>query len=241
MTIISSVFLSSILVGLFSGVLINYLADVLPGTRSLSRPDWWPLSAQAAGRYLFSPRKFLVHLLTLLAVVYVFQNPPIVFPAYLFLAILLYFGLVTIIDIEHRIVMHPVSVAGGLLTAAIGIWRHGWALTLIGAAGGFTLMLALYFFGDLLGRGLARLRKQPWGETALGLGDVNLAAVIGLLTGWPGVLVALVSGIVLAGVYSLVYVVLSILRGNYRLFAAIPYAPFMCIGAVILVATSIYR
>jgi leader peptidase (prepilin peptidase)/N-methyltransferase len=229
-----------ILAGLLTGLLVNYLADVLPQTRRLSKPLWLG-NDKSLLAYLLLARVLFVQFFYLAAAIYLYKTPPFNFPAYLFFAILLYFGLVTLIDVEHRIVMHPLSIAGALLMAAIGVWRHGWVLTLIGAAGGFTLMLALYFVGDLLGRGLARLRKQQWAETALGLGDVNLAAVIGLLMGWPGVLAALVLGIMLAGLYSLIYIVLSILRGNYRLFAAIPYAPFMCIGAVILVATSIYR
>jgi leader peptidase (prepilin peptidase)/N-methyltransferase len=234
------VLIAWILAGLLAGLLVNYLADVLPQTRRLSRPLWLSKDKELLA-YLLIPRVLFVQFFFLAAAIYLFKTPPYHFPSYLFFVILMYFGLVTFIDIEHRIVMHPVSIAGAVLMAAIGIWRHGWALTLIGAAAGFTLMLALYFVGDLLGRGLARLRKQPWAETALGLGDVNLAAVIGLLMGWPGVLAALAVGIALAGVYSLVYVFLSLLRGNYRLFAAIPYAPFMCVGTVILVAASIYR
>lgn len=187
------------------------------------------------------PRVLFVQLFYLGAALYLHENPPLNFPVYLFFVILIYFGLVTVVDVEHRIVMHPVSLVGALLMAAIGVWRHGWILTLYGAVGGFTLMLALYFAGDQLGRGLARLRKQPWGETALGFGDVNLAAVIGLLMGWPGVLVALFVSIALAGVFSLVYIIVSMLRGKYQLFAAIPYAPFMCTGTVILVAVSIYQ
>lgn len=232
--------LSGVLVGLLSGLFVNYLADVLPHTRRLSKPSWWPLNDKGRASYL-STRSVLVHIFYLVSAIYVYQTPPLNFPVSLFTCVLIYFGLVTVIDIEHRIVMHPVSLAGALLMGAIGVWRHGWVLTVLGAAGGFTLMLALYFAGDLLGRGLARLRKQPWGETALGFGDVNLAAVIGLLMGCPGVLVALFVGIALAGVFSLAYIILSMLRGQYQLFAAIPYAPFMCIGTVVLVAVSIYQ
>jgi prepilin signal peptidase PulO-like enzyme (type II secretory pathway) len=159
----------------------------------------------------------------------------------MFAVVLAYFGIVTVIDVEHRLVMHPVSLVGVLALGAIGVVRHGWVLTLIGGIGGFTVMLALYFLGDLLGRGLARLRKEQWQEVALGFGDVNLAAVIGLLMGWPGVIAALVLGVVIAGVFSLGFLLVSILRGNYKLFAAIPYAPFMCAGAVVLVAISIYQ
>lgn len=233
--------LLAILIGFLAGLLVNYLADVLPATRRLSRPPWWPLSAQAAGSYLHSARHFVVHVVLLLAILYIFQNPPAGFSVYLFTCVLVYFLLITVIDIEHRVVMHPVSIAGALGLGAIGLLRHGLAPTLLGGLAGFGLMLALYGVGDLLGRLLARLRQQPWQETALGFGDVNLAGVIGLLMGWPGVLAALVTGILLAGVYSLGLVLLSLLRGRYSLFASIPYAPFMCLGAVITMALGLYQ
>lgn len=233
--------IAAILLGLAAGVLVNYLADVLPATRRLSKPAWWPVTAASMGEYLYAPRKFVVHIFYLLAFIYISQNPPIGFPGWLLGVVLVYFGVVTVIDIEHRIVMHPVSAAGVVIMGAIGVVRHGWALTLIGGIGGFTVMLALYFLGDLLGRGLAKLRKEAWDEVALGFGDVNLAAVIGLLMGWPGVIVALVLGVAIAGVFSLVFLLISIVRGKYKMFAAIPYAPFMCLGAVILVAIGIYQ
>ena len=240
MTIIDNVLLFSVPVGLAVGLLVNYLADVLPVTRRLSKPAWLPLNAQAVGNYFYSPRKFVVHLIFLLAAIFAFSNPPREFAVWTFLVILIYFAMVAVIDIEHRIVMRPVSFAGAVIMGAIGIWRHGLVLTLIGAGSAFTVMLALYFAGDMLGRGLARLRKQRWQETALGFGDVNLAAVTGLLMGWPGGLVALAIGIALAGVYSLVFVVVSLVRGKYELFASIPYAPFLCIATVALVASAIY-
>lgn len=230
--------LLSVPIGLAAGLLVNYLADVLPLTRTLSSPVW--LSNGGFAKYLRSPRVLLVFAFYLAAAIYVWQNPPLDYSPWLFYAILVYFGLVTVIDIEHRIVMHPVSIAGALAMGAIGILRHGLPETLVAAAAGFSLMLGLYFAGDLLGRGLARLRGEPWGETALGFGDVNLAAVIGLLMGWPGVLVALILGIALAGVYSLGFVLVSLVRGSYRMFAAIPYAPFLCIATVGLIAFAIY-
>jgi prepilin signal peptidase PulO-like enzyme (type II secretory pathway) len=235
------VLLLAILVGLLAGLMVNYLADVLPATRRLSRPPWWPPTAQAVGSYLHSARHFIVHVVLLLSIVYVFQNPPAGFSVYLFTCLLVYFSLITVIDIEHRAVMHPVSIAGALLLGAIGLQRHGLVATLLGGLAGFSLLLLLYFAGDWLGRLLARLRKQAWEETALGFGDVNLAGVIGLLIGWPGVIAALFIGIVLAGVYSALFLLFSVIRGRYQFFASIPYAPFMCLGAVIVVAVGLYQ
>lgn len=232
--------LLSLLVGFLSGLLVNYLADVLPADRRLARPAWWPPSAGAVGEYIHSPRKFVVHVALLLACVYIFHSPPAGFSPYLFTLVAVYFALVVVIDIEHRLVLHPVSIAGALLFAAIGISRHGLPPTLWGGAAGFLLMLAMYYAGELLGRAIARLRKQAWEETALGFGDVNLAGVIGLLMGWPAVLAALFTGVLLAGAYSAVYVFISLLRRNYSTFASIPYAPFLCLGALVVMVLGLY-
>ncbi|MCW5873712.1 MAG: prepilin peptidase [Anaerolineales bacterium] len=233
--------LAAIALGLLSGLAVNYLADVLPAHRRLTRPAWWPLSAQAVGEYIHSPRKFVVHVVLLLACIYIFQNPPADFSLYLLAFVLSYFVLVTVIDIEHRLVLHPVSIFGALALGAIGVMRHEPLPTLAGGAAGFGLMLGLYFSGELIGRLLARLRKQAWQDTALGFGDVILAGVIGLLLGWPAVLPALFAGVLLAGLYSLGLVLISLLRGRYSMFASIAYAPFLCLGAVLLVLAGIYN
>ncbi len=101
-------------------------------------------------------------------------------------------------------------------------------------------MLAVYYLGDWLGRLVARARKEPWEETALGFGDVDLAGVIGLLMGWPGVIAALFMGMLAAGIFSAGYLLFTFVSGKYRAFASIPYAPFLCMGAVVSVLAGIY-
>jgi len=229
-----------ILAGLASGFLVNYLADVLPNTRRLSRPLWWPLSGKKVTGYLSSPRVIIVLLLSVAAAALVFGAPASSFPILAFASILVYFSCVTVIDIEHRMVLHSVSLAGALIMGAIGIWRHGLFSTLLGGASGFAFMLALYFLGDWLGRAMARMRGQKWEEVALGFGDVNLAGVIGLLLGWPGVIAALFVGIFAAGLFSGGYIVWMLAGRRYSVFTSIPYAPFLCLGAVLAASIGIY-
>ncbi|MCL5428449.1 MAG: A24 family peptidase [Chloroflexi bacterium] len=229
-----------LVVGLLSGLVVNYLADVLPATRRLAKPDWWPLSGGGLAGYFSRPRVLIVIALSLSAAFLIFQFPPTDFPVYLFSSVLVYFFIVAVIDIEHRVVMHPVSIAGSILMGGIGIWRHGWLDTLIGGAVGFGFMLAIYHLGDWLGRLMARMRKEPWEETALGFGDVNLAGVIGLLMGWPAVIAALFVGMLAAGLFSGGYLLVAMVKGKYQAFASIPYAPFLCLGAVVMVAVGIY-
>ena len=229
-----------ILLGLGGGLLVNYLGDVLPRTRRLVQPMWWPLKARKVRKYFSARRVILVQCFFLVAALFINQRPPLKFSAFLFFILLIYFGVVTVIDVEHRVVMHPVSLAGALLLGGVGLWRHGFVPTLLGGLVAFGFMLALFFAGEWLGRLLARRRGEKWEETALGFGDVNLAGVIGLLMGWPVALEALLLGIVAAGVFSFGYLLVMLLTRRYRVLAAIPYAPFLCLGAVVMIAASIY-
>lgn len=229
-----------ILAGLLCGLLVNYLADVLPSTRRLSRPLWWPLSGKKVGEYLASPRVLIVFLGSAVAAGLLFLYPPVGFSMLAFASILIYFSLVTVIDVEHRLVLHIVSITGALILSAIGLWRHGLVSTLLGGLTGFAFMLALYLMGDWLGRLMAKMRGEKWEDAALGFGDVNLAGVIGLLIGWPGVLPALFVGMLAAGLFSGGYLLWMLALKKYSAFTAIPYAPFLCFGAVLTVLLGIY-
>ncbi len=232
--------LTYLAVGILGGLAINYLADVLPATRRLEKPEWWPLSGEMLKKYFSRIRVLVIFTVSVGAAYLIYLYPTREFPAYLLGLILMYFFIVTVIDIEHRVVMHPMSIVGAILMGGIGIWRHGAVNTLIGGAVGFGFMLLVYFLGEMLGRMMARARKEAWEETALGFGDVNLAGVIGLLMGWPGVIGALFFGMLAAGLYSAGYLIFSFMNRRYRAFASIPYAPFLCLGAVAVVVAGIY-
>jgi prepilin signal peptidase PulO-like enzyme (type II secretory pathway) len=237
----NAVMLTYLGVGLLCGLLGNYLSDTLPATRKLAKPDWWPLSGSSMKAYFSRHRVSIVLILSFFIAYLLYRFPPIDFSVIFLGAILLYFLVVTVIDIEHRVVMHPVSIVGAILMTAIGVLRgHSIVDTLIGGAVGFGFMLLVYYLGDLLGRMMSRARKEAWEETALGFGDVNLAGVIGLLMGWPGVIAALFIGMLVAGTFSAGYLLVSLVRRKYRAFASIPYAPFLCLGAIASVFLGIY-
>jgi prepilin signal peptidase PulO-like enzyme (type II secretory pathway) len=58
---------------------------------------------------------------------------------------------------------------------------------------------------------------------------------LGLILGWPTVLVGLLVGILLGGAFSLVFLVSSALLRRYRSFVALPYAPFLVAGAGLII------
>ncbi len=228
-----------VVIGLLSGLLVNYLADVLPTQRRLAVPLWWPLRAAKVAAYL-TTRAILVFAFLLGVGIAVYQFPADGFSGYLLFSIIAYFTLITVIDYEHRLVLHPISILGVLLMGGIGLMRHGLANTLLGGAVGFGLMLVLYFLGDWLGRMMARSRGEPWEETALGFGDVNLSGVIGLLMGWPGVIAALFAGVFAAGIFSALYLVWMMVRRKYSVFSSFAYAPFLSLGTVVMILVGLY-
>ena len=63
----------------------------------------------------------------------------------------------------------------------------------------------------------------------MGFGDVKMAAFIGLTTGFPGVLVAVLGGIILGGLVAIVLLALRIKKRK----EAIPFGPFLSLASII--------
>ncbi len=58
-----------------------------------------------------------------------------------------------------------------------------------------------------------------------------LSGLIGLVVGWPRIVVALFVGIVVAGIFSLVFILVMLIRRRYTPLQALPYGPFLILGA----------
>jgi leader peptidase (prepilin peptidase)/N-methyltransferase len=240
-------YLAIILIGLLGGMLVNYLADVLPRKRRLVRPFcltcdqpqtllnywFWPRRCPICGKRR-GIRVWLVEAIAIGASLWLWFSPPAELGWLGAWVLLLYFGVVTVIDLEHRLILHPVSLVGAVLGLGLGFWLHGWKSTLAGGVAGFVMMFLLYFLGDLFARLIARIRGETLDEVALGFGDVNLAGVLGLVLGWPGIVGGLLLAIMLGGLFSLLFLFVSMIRRRYRTFTAIPYGPFLIASAVLL-------
>lgn len=247
-----------LVLGFACGMLVNYLADTLPEKRKLDVPFCHACSApQGMVNYFIFPRKcqycgekrepriiFVEGIYSLLTVyLWYFPNQRLDF--WLGLLLWVYFGVVIIIDLEYRLILHPVSIAGGILGLGLGIIMHGLVPTLLGGALGFLIMFALYYIGILLVKKIRKssqnenaienfLSEEQQDEEALGFGDVNLSGVVGLLLGWPGVIAGITLTIFLAGGFSLFYLIFMVIKNKYHAFMAIPYGPFIVFGAAIL-------
>jgi leader peptidase (prepilin peptidase)/N-methyltransferase len=247
-----------ILLGWIAGLFVNYASDVLPFTRRFSQPaclhcqtpfswvDYLTLRAcRNCGRGR-SLRTWLVQVLAVASFTYFWLFPSKALGIPLGMIVLIYFGVITVIDLEHRLILHPTSLFGAVLGLIVGTFIHSRADGLLGGIGksllgglfGFGVMFLLYKLGELVARYRAR-RMQAAGqaddkEEALGGGDVYLAGVLGLMLGWPYILNALVYGVLLGGLVSFLYIVALLVRRRYSseaLMTFIPYGPYFIIGA----------
>jgi leader peptidase (prepilin peptidase)/N-methyltransferase len=240
------VIIAIILLGWIAGWAVNYLSDVLPVTRRFSRPtcpncqtpygwkDYLLLgNCPGCGRKR-GVRTLVVQAVLTVAPVLLWIFPRRGLPIPLGFILIIYLAIVMVIDIEHRLVLHPVSLVGALLGFGIGFYLHGWLTTLIGGAAGFGIMWLFYYAGGWYVRWMAKRRGLSTDEVALGFGDVNLSGILGLLLGWPGIVLGLFLAIVIGGVVSLGIILWTLALKRYRAFTAIPYAPFLVLSALLL-------
>jgi len=148
--------------------------------------------------------------------------------------VLFLFALITVIDIEHRLILwRTVWVSALTLLGVAGLRPEmGFEKALWGGAVGFVLVFAMFMLGQGYAAWVARRRGQPLDEVAFGGGDVNLAALVGLTAGWPGVLFALFIGVSVGGIFAIGLVLVQLARGRYDPHQPIAYGPFLAIGAL---------
>lgn len=196
-----------------------------------------------------SLRTWLVLLLTIASFAYFWLFPPNALGSPISMIVLIYFGIITVIDLEHRLILHSTSLVGAVLGLIVGTYIHshtdgflgGIGNSLLGGLFGFGVMFLLYQFGTLVARFRAR-KMQAAGqaddeEEALGGGDVYLLGVLGLMLGWPLIFNALILGILFGGAVSLLFVVGLLISRRYSseaLMTFIPYGPYFIISAFYL-------
>jgi leader peptidase (prepilin peptidase)/N-methyltransferase len=244
-----------ILLGLLSGMVVNYLSDVLPFTMRLGNPvctlpgcqkpfSWKDYLSFKPCPYCQHPRNIRTYITLLVCLVtslYVWFSPPVRLgyaPSFLFLV---YLFLVAVIDLEHRLILRPLSIAGLILAAGAGWLMHGWLATLIGGVAGFAIMYLFYLFGKLFTRSRARrLGQDPAQmEESLGSGDVTLTTILGLFLGWPLIWFGLLMGVLLGGLIGLLIVLFVMFvrqkKKEQALTTFFPLGPAYILSAILLV------
>jgi leader peptidase (prepilin peptidase)/N-methyltransferase len=134
---------------------------------------------------------------------------------------------VSFIDLEHRIVPDVISLPGILVGALIAIA----AKYVFGDTSQVIPSPLSTFIGILAGGGalygIGWIYERVTGVDGMGGGDIKLLAMIGAFLGLPSIPVTVFIGSLVG---SVVGVVLMLVTGTGRRLA-LPFAPFLCIGA----------
>ncbi len=158
------------------------------------------------------------------------------------------FVLIAVTDFEHRIVPFAAVVPGALVALADALitGRPGIGDSLLGGVVGYGVFWVFYRGGALFLMAVSRRSpdgsevKSPGGaedgeEIAFGFGDVMLAALCGLIIGWQALIFAMLITVFSGAVGALAYIIGRMLsRGRYIAFAAIPYGPYIILGATVM-------
>lgn len=214
---------AAVLLGLLAGALANRLAGRFPW------PDGVPLWTVTTGPGALAVRRPLLEVGTAVLCLLVVLGWGLSWqvPAFLLLAVAAV--LLGVIDLRHRLlpdrIVLPTFVAGGALlliaAAADGDWP-----ALLRAVLGALVLFAVFLVLALIS------------QSGLGMGDVKLAAVLGLFLGWLGwgpVLVGAVAGFIVQAVLALVLLALRRVRRNSEL----PFGPAMLVGAALTMALAV--
>ncbi len=203
-----------LIVGLLVGVAVNWLADYLPARERPSLDTWhwrqrrrpWLVLVSTAVLFFCLP-------LWITETVNLAVNS-------LYIAILI---LIIVTDLEHRLIYDVVVFPAMLLALAGSLLvtpdENNIRLALAGGLVGLVIFGALYGLANLLyGR-----ERIP-----LGMGDVKLALLLGLMLGWHRIWFCLFWAILLGGVVTLVLLLTRrVGRGT-----ALPYGQYLALSGI---------
>lgn len=118
-----------------------------------------------------------------------------------------------VIDLRHKLILNVIVYPAAAIALIIGFFLPEFDIYkgVLGGAIGFAILM----IPALVSR------------TGMGWGDVKMAGLIGLMTGYPRVFAGLLGGIILGGVTA---VTLIILKKKTRK-DTIPFGPFLALGA----------
>ena len=236
------------LLGWLVGVVINRAGDNLPARRSLVTAPHCPycdsprpvvdqialfsyvlLRGRCPNCHAPIPlRAPLVEIASALAFAFLWARYGAQVQLALMLIYTVVFLLVLVIDFEHRLILNVVILPAILIATVASPLSHiGWARSLLGGAVAFVIVFGIYIFAELF----SRWRKLHIEGGAFGQGDVKLALFMGIVTGIPAVLPAILATILLGGVGAILFLAYQlIVHRRLAMTAAIPYGPFFCIA-----------
>lgn len=173
----------------------------------------------------------LVELTTGLLFLLVFSlqfSNPVQFSAFQALELFYYFSIISLLivifvyDMKHYLIPQKVvypAIGLVLIKLAVDFSNKGFGFEVYGP-----LLAAFSAFGFFLLLVLAS--KGKW----MGLGDVKLSFLMGLVLGWPNILVALFLSFFSGAIIGLILIVL----GKKTMKSEIPFGPFLAASAIVV-------
>jgi prepilin signal peptidase PulO-like enzyme (type II secretory pathway) len=161
--------------------------------------------------------------------------PPVIAAAIGFHLVVLM--LISVIDIEHRLILSIVLLPAFLIAfLEIVITRR---ITipdaLVGYAVAQIVVMLYYLMGILYLRIVNARRKDPVSEIAFGFGDVSLATFCGLIVGYPRVVYMLILMALVGGLMAFSYLIVRlVIVRRYEAHMAFAYGPAITIAAAIM-------
>ncbi len=120
---------------------------------------------------------------------------------------------VALLDLRYRIVPNRLVYPAAVMALAARLLLYGASDALVALAAGLGAF-GLFFLAGWVSPG------------GLGGGDIKLAGLTGLLTGFPGIFLALIVAVMSGGLTAV-----ALIASGKR--DPIPYAPFLCLGALV--------
>ncbi len=207
----------NIFIGLLVGVVINYFADVLPLSKGLILPIC-PNCEQtfSLADYLISfscskcgkrkpIRWIVVIILSIITSILLTYNPPTFLNFWTSLPIMILFGIIAVIDIEHHAVLIVTVAACFIVFGIYGYIFFGLLGELLGILTGMGITFFLYFLGIVMAKIVGTIKGEEIEEVAFGFGDVLMGTVLGALTGWPSIFGVVVIALISFAVFSIIY------------------------------------
>ncbi len=249
-------------IGLLAGGMVNVLADDLPHYRRPRTPRypdgtprtptaWLGLAAFLTGQrasphgaklsWRYPLAEIGTALLMLLTYALKHDNPDVSGLQLVFwLAYMAIFVLITVVDIEHRLILFSVIIPACVLALLDAVLtpvqdEPNLQRAVLGGALGFGVFFLLYIGGFVYTYVAQKIQGRDITEVAFGYGDVMMATLSGLILGLEAVIFALFITVFLGALGALVYIVGSRVVGRgYSLFTALPYGPYIVAGTIIM-------
>lgn len=171
-------------------------------------------------RAKISARYPLVELMTAVLFVALYRRFGFSFETFYYCAFAAALIAVTFIDVDFRIIPDVISFPGIAIGVAASAWVSDLGLVSSALGAGFGIGF-LWILGSLY--------ERLTGREGIGFGDVKLLGMIGAFLGLRGALGAVVVSSLVGSVVGIVLVVAQ----KKSLKLAIPYGPFLAIGALV--------